>query len=174
MLDLLDNIIIPTLYNKHLNKMDYVACTRFTDATLEENFRYRETRNIPCIYGSPIPNNEKYSGSSRFFVVEMNNTTNQIIGIGVIYNKPQKDRVYIVHDMSVSVCNYNRYIFRGEQWISRDEVPKDLVELFEQILFKGKSHLKRIRGISVVTNKLFTRWGFKEREIVAKVADLFN
>lgn len=154
--------------------MQYIACTRFTDATLEENMRYRESRNIPCIYGSPIPTNEKYSRESRFFIVEMNNTTNQIVGIGLVTNKPQKDRVYIIHDMSISECNYNRYIFRGEQWISRDDLPEDLVEMFDKILFKGKSHLKRIRGISVVTNKLFTRWEYKEADVVSRVANLFN
>lgn len=154
--------------------MQYIACTRFTDATLGENFRYRETRNIPCIYGSPIPTNEKYSRESKLFIVEMNNTTNEIVGIGLVYNKPQKDRVYIIHDMSVSECNYNRYIFRGDKWLARDDLPEELVEIFDKILFKGKSHLKRIRGISVVTNKLFSRWGYKETDIVAKVASLFN
>jgi hypothetical protein len=154
--------------------MQYIACTRFTDETLDENMRYRETRGIPCIYGTPIPTNEKYSRESRFFIVEMNNTTNRIVGIGLVYNKPQKDRVYIIHDMAKSECNYNRYIFRGEQWLKRDDLPEDLVEMFDKILFKGKSHLKRIRGISVVTNKLFTRWEYKEAEVVAKVAALFN
>ena len=152
----------------------YIACTRFTDATLEENSRYRETRNIPCIYGSPVPTNEKYSRESRFFIVEMNNTTNQIVGIGLVYNKPQKDRVYIIHDMGKSECNYNRYIFKGEQWLARASIPEDLVEIFDKILFKGKSHLKRIRGISVVTNKLFARWEYKEAEVLARVASLFN
>ena len=152
--------------------MQYIACTRFTDETLDENMRYRETRGIPCIYGTPIPTNEKYSRESRFFIVEMNNTTNRIVGIGLVYNKPQKDRVYIIH--AKSECNYNRYIFRGEQWLKRDDLPEDLVEMFDKILFKGKSHLKRIRGISVVTNKLFTRWEYKEAEVVAKVAALFN
>ena len=154
--------------------MQYIACTRFTDATLEENMRYRETRGIPCIYGTPIPTNEKYSRDARFFIVEMNNTTNQIVGIGLVLNKPQKDRVYIIHDPAISECNYNRYIFRGDKWIQRGDLPKDLVEMFDKILFKGKSHLKRIRGISVVTNKLFSRWEYKESEVVAKVAMLFE
>ena len=153
--------------------MNYIACTRFTDATLAENFRYRESRDIPCIYGSPIPNNEKYSRGSQLFVVEMNNTTNQIVGIGLVLNIPQKDRVYIIHDMAISECNYNRYIFRGNKWISRDQLPEDLVEMFDKILFKGKSHLKRIRGISVITNKLFSRWEYKEAEVVARVVSLF-
>jgi hypothetical protein len=154
--------------------MFQIACTRFTEQTLMENDRYRETRGIPCIYGSPIPTNEKYSRESQFFVVEMNNTTNRIIGVGLIKNVQQKDRTYIIHDMTVSVCNYNRYIYKGDRWLARDDLPVEIVEMFEKILFKGKSHLKRIRGISVITEKLFKRWEYKQAEIMERMTRIFN
>ena len=154
--------------------MFQIACTRFTEGTLIENFRYRETRAIPCIYGSPIPTNEKYSADTHFFVVEMNNTTNQIVGIGFVQNKPCKDRTYIIHDMTTSVCNYNRYIFKGDKWIPRDQLPASVIEIFDKILFKGKSHLKRIRGVSVVTNKLFSRWEYNQAEIIEQMKTLFE
>lgn len=154
--------------------MFHIACTRFTEQTLMENERYRETRGITCIYGSPIPNNEKYSRESYFFVVEMNNTTNRIIGVGLIENKQQKDRTYIIHDMTVSACNYNRYIYKGDRWLARDDLPVEIVEMFEKILFKGKSHLKRIRGISVVTEKVFTRWEYNQEEMIDRMRAIFN
>jgi len=154
--------------------MFHIACTRFTEQTLMENERYRETRGITCIYGSPIPTNEKYSRESCFFVVEMNNTTNRIIGVGLIQNKQQKDRTYIIHDMTVSACNYNRYIYKGDRWLARDDLPVEMVEVFEKILFKGKSHLKRIRGISVVTEKVFRRWEYNQEEMIDRMRTIFN
>jgi hypothetical protein len=104
----------------------------------------------------------------------MNNTSNQIIGVGLITNMPQKDRTYIIHNMAVAECNYNRYIFKGDKWMGRDNMPTELVEIFEKILFKGKSHLKRIRGISVVTNKLFSRWEYSEAGIINRMKRLFG
>jgi len=154
--------------------MYHIACTRFTDSTWLENFKYRTTRKFGCIYGSPVPTNEKYSRDSQFFVIEMNNTSNQILGVGLITNTPQKDRTYIIHNMAVAECNYNRYIFKGDKWMGRDNMPTELVEIFEKILFKGKSHLKRIRGISVVTNKLFSRWEYSEAGIINRMKRLFG
>jgi len=104
----------------------------------------------------------------------MNNTSNQIIGVGLITNTPQKDRTYIIHNMAVAECNYNRYIFKGDKWMGRDNMPTELGEIFEKILFKGKSHLKRIRGISVVTNKLFSRWEYSEAGIINRMKRLFG
>ena len=154
--------------------MYYIACTRFTDNTWLENSGYRTTRKFGCIYGSPVPTNEKYSRDSQFFIIEMNNTSNQILGVGLITNTPQKDRTYIIHNMAVAECNYNRYIFKGDKWMGRDNMPTELVEIFEKILFKGKSHLKRIRGISVVTNKLFSRWEYSEAGIINRMKRLFG
>ena len=76
--------------------------------------------------------------------------------------------------MAVAECNYNRYIFKGDKWMGRDNMPTELVEIFEKILFKGKSHLKRIRGISVVTNKLFSRWEYSEAGIINRMKRLFG
>jgi len=107
------------------------------------------------------------------FVVEMNNTTNRIEGIGLIKNTPYKDKPCIIYDTTSSACNYNRYIFKGEHCLSRDQLPVDIIGIFEKILFKGKSHLKRIRGISVVTNKLFTRWEYNQQLIITQIKQLF-
>ena len=133
--------------------MFHIACTRFTEQTLMENERYRETRGITCIYGSPIPTNEKYSRESCFFVVEMNNTTNRIIGVGLIQNKQQKDRTYIIHDMTVSACNYNRYIYKSPYRLVIDkieltEMEKRIIAILTQLLFKGACHSKCAQGIT--------------------------
>ena len=154
--------------------MYQIACTQFSEATYTDNLRYRETNNIGCIYCSPVPTNEKYSPETHLFVVEMNNTTNQMMGIGLIKNKRQADKTYLVHDTSNATCNYNRYIYKGERRLAREELPEEIVEIFDKILFKGKSHLKRLRGLSVVTSKVFDRWKYERTDVLEKVLKAFN
>jgi hypothetical protein len=121
-----------------------------------------------------VPTNEKYSPETHLFVVEMNNTTNQMMGIGLIKNKRQADKTYLVHDISNSSCNYNRYIYKGDRRLAREELPEEIIEIFDKILFKGKSHLKRLRGLSVVTSKVFDRWHYERTEVLEKVLKAFN
>ena len=157
-----------------ITTMYQIACTQFSEATYTDNLRFRETNNIGCIYCSPVPTNEKYSPETHLFVVEMNNTTNQMMGIGLIKNKRQADKTYLVHDTSNAACNYNRYIYKGERRLAREELPEEMVDIFDKILFKGKSHLKRLRGLSVVTSKVFDRWNYERTEVLEKVLKAFN
>ena len=156
------------------NKMFKIACTRFTDITIMENYRYRETRKIPCIYCSPVPISETHRRDTYLFVFEMNNTTNQIMGIGLIQNVRQTDRTYIIYNADELAYNFNRYIYRGNYWLSRDQLPENIVEIFDKILFKGKTHLKRMINISVLTNKLFAKWEYNEEEIINQLKQLFS
>ena len=53
--------------------------------------------------------------------------------------------------------NYNRYCFHGKYRINRDEIEREhprLVEIFDYILFKEKTHLKRGIGFTTVPEKL--------------------
>lgn len=75
----------------------------------------------------------------------MNNSTNQLNGIGLIRNSLIVDKPYNIYDDD----NYNRFIYKGDLWISREtilEQDSDILILIENILFKGKSHLKRQGG----------------------------
>jgi hypothetical protein len=125
----------------------YIATTKFNNQTFKENNNYKEKNNISgCIYGVNMLINNKYKYPSRFFVIEMNNETNKIEGIGYISNNPEKIKPKIY-----SNDNFNRYIYKSK-------IPEHLIDIFELILFKGKSNVKRISGISVVTEKLFLHW----------------
>jgi hypothetical protein len=150
-----------------------LASIRFNSETYSESARYREARGIGCIYGSPVPTSEKYSRECRFFVLEMNNTTNQIMGIGLIQNTNKKDRTYIVYDMIQNQYNFNRFIYRGDYWLGRDQLPDEVVALFDKILFKGKSHLKRSVGLTVISDKLFVRWQYEQAAILQQIKQLF-
>ena len=64
-----------------------LVTTRFNNKTWEENHGFRTTRNINgCIYGSPFQLSSNINNNDIVFVIEMNNATNLIEGIGLIRN----------------------------------------------------------------------------------------
>jgi hypothetical protein len=138
-----------------------VATTRFSDATWQENrqFVIKTGREIGCVYASPwtLRCNKRY-----IFVIEMNNSQNCILGIGLIRNhRPisQKYRVYSNND-------YNRYMYLGKRRLDRADIAdKQLLNHLESFCFKGKGHLKRLRGITCIDEK---RWQRHVRAAVAK------
>jgi hypothetical protein len=139
--------------------MFYIASTRFNNETYDENMSYRKTHGIPVIYGTSIPIQTKYDLGSIIFVIEMNNEKNEIEGIGLIRNMLVTDKRYRIYSNN----DYNRFIYHGEYWLSRSQLTdfdSELIEICDNVLFKGKSHLKRQSGISVLTDQLFTNWDY--------------
>lgn len=120
-----------------------LAVTHFNNTTLLENERWRETNNYcGCIYNSPVSIKETIMLFSKIYVIEMNNETNKIIGIGLIKNKiiPKHHKIY-------SDNNYNRYTYYGKKRINASDFDDKVLYELEQRLFKGKNHLKRSQGI---------------------------
>lgn len=152
--------------------MYHIASTRFNNKTYRENLHYREKYEETVIYGTDIKINDKYSPGSLIFVIEMNNDKDQIEGIGLIRNN-------MVHDIKTKIYDnpdYNRYVYRGDYWINRETIlleDKDIVKICDLILFKGKSHMKRVSGISVLTEKIFTNWRFDLKDLREKIRVLF-
>ena len=152
--------------------MFYLACTRFNNETYKENTNYRIKNGEPVIYGSAFKNRETYSVGALIFVAEMNNETNKIEGIGLIKNFLVCDKYYKIYNDN----NYNRYIYRGKYWLSREQLDKldiEISETLNNILFKGKSNMKRMSGITVLTDKLFTNWEYELRDLKNKVKNVF-
>jgi hypothetical protein len=103
----------------------------------------------------------------------MNNTTNKIEGIGLIYNIIKYDKYYRVYDTG----NYNRYIYGSDFRISRNilmEYNPELVKGLEQILFKGKTHMKRGSGITTVPEKLLKHKLFNELNVRKELCEIFK
>ena len=114
--------------------------TRFTAETLAENLRYRDTHQHACIYGLGVPISDKHQ--EPFYVLEMNNTTNELIGIGIISKRTQpRTQIYLNP-------YYNRYIYKGSKYIPAEQIPKDMKQEMEEKLFKGKGHLKRGKSMT--------------------------
>jgi hypothetical protein len=80
------------------------------------------------------------------FILEMNNNTNEIEGIGIIRNMPTR-----CEEVGLKIYNddyYNSYFYHGTYHISRKKILekheniKPLAYL-ENLIFKGSKHLKR-------------------------------
>ena len=133
-----------------------LATTRFDDDTWRENYEYRLRHNIDkgCIYGSPQELSAKIHYESILFVIEMNNSTNLIEGIGLIKNVPYTDKYCQVY----ADFNYNRYIYKSNYRLDRDAIITNgkgtLLDILEYIVFYEKSHLKRGSGFTIINQHL--------------------
>ena len=136
--------------------MYYIGTVRFSNETFQENKKWREENDWNgCIYGSPTPIAKspywrKVGMGAKIFILEMNNDEDRIEGIGLIKN-------YIRYDLSTSIysdSNYNRYIYRSIHRKDRKDIEnKDILKFLETLVFKGKGHLKRSHGISLIPIK---------------------
>jgi hypothetical protein len=129
-----------------------VVTIRYNNDTWQANKNYRDRRELSCIYASPSKLAENIDLDSPVFVIEMNNSTNEIMGIGLIKNK-LADKNYRVQENA----NYNRYIYIGDYHISReiiDNYNSQLVYILDEILFKGRTHSKRGSGLTKIPEKV--------------------
>ena len=71
-----------------------IVTTRFNKDTLLRNYEYRAKHGIKCMYCCPSEMSPKIHYNSPVFVIEMNNSTNKVEGIGLIKNKPESKKYY--------------------------------------------------------------------------------
>lgn len=131
-----------------------IGTTRFNDATWNENKIWREKNHSNgCAYGVMKPITINIPLNSSVFVLEMNNTTNKIMGIGLITNHPDPpENVRIYRDL-----NYCCYLYKGKCRIDRStfsERENIIIRIFEYLVFENKSHLKRGQGITSLPEKM--------------------
>ena len=154
-----------------MNHLTLVS-TRFNENTWAENRSYRTKHtNVACIYGSPKPLPEKILLNSLLLVVEMNNTFNQIEGIGLVRNYSK------MNGSIYSTGNFNRYTYQGKYRVDREQLIKtnpELVEGLEKVLFKGKTHMKRGSGFTTIPEKLWKDRIWEERDVKKELKELFQ
>lgn len=123
-----------------------IATTRFNNYTWLENQQFRETHTqIGCIYPCPELTSQSIHADAILFILEMNNETNKIMGVGMVRNRPstQPYRVY-------SNGNYNRYSYVGKMRIDRKQMTEEedrIMKVFDILCFRGPRHMKRLQGI---------------------------
>jgi len=91
------------LYKKSLRTQ--LLTSRFTTETSVENELYRKKYKMTgCVYCCPDPISKTILPDSNMFILEMNNDTNKIIGIGLIKNRPISSKLRVYNN-----GNYNKY-----------------------------------------------------------------
>lgn len=128
--------------------MNKLAVTHFNNHTYNENDRWRKNKEYNgCIYNCPVRIKDSIPIGSKIYIIEMNNESNTIIGIGLITNRVISKRYKIYSDN-----NYNRYTYQGKKRIDSNLLDEVTLKCLETRLFKGKKHLKRSQGIAEVPN----------------------
>ena len=126
-----------------------VCITRYNNATWRERTAWLAANpEYKCIYKSPVAIKSNIPYESPLFVIEMNNDTNRIMGIGRIVNEIRADRSYRIYTDQ----NYNRYTYLGRQRLDRADIVRSrekarVIETLERMLFYGGRHAKRGQGI---------------------------
>ena len=124
----------------------HIVTTRFNNNTWVENEAYRTQYPVlKCVYATPELNSERFLPDGVLFVLEMNNDTNRLMGIGMVRNRAivKKHRVY-------SNENYNRYAYVGKHRIDRKDMTAEeevVARVFDVLCFTGARHMKRLQGI---------------------------
>ena len=128
----------------------YTVCiTRYNNQTWAERTAWLSAHpEYACIYKAPVAIKPNIPYESPLFVLEMNNDTNQIMGIGYIVNEIRADRSYRMYTEQ----NYNRYTYLGRRRVDRAALMQSkasaaIIEMLERLLFYGARHAKRGQGI---------------------------
>ncbi len=131
----------------------YIATTRFTNYTYNENLEWRERFKWKgCVYGLNKKMPLTIPHLAMVYVIEMNNDQNKIMGIGLVRNYINPKYKICIYK---SDTNYNRYIYNSAYRKDRGEINKKMLEALELILFKGYGHYKRGQGITAIPWKRF-------------------
>ena len=116
-----------------------------------------------CIYNLKNRISDQNLYDKPYFVLEMNNEINKVMGIGVIKNKISKRKVKIY-----SNPYFNRYCYEGNKFIKlydiennksllEKEIYDNFIELFEKIIFYGKGHMKRGQSMTHFPKKKISK-----------------
>jgi hypothetical protein len=148
-----------------------VVTSRFNNQTRDANYTYRLRKGFECMYCTPLELSPKIPYDTPIFVIEMNNSTNKIEGIGFIKNKPETNKYYKVHEDG----NTNRFTYIGKYFMNRELIDKHnplLVYILEKMLFKGYTHSKRGSGLTMIPENLVK--AEKDMNVKKEINKLFS
>ena len=174
------------------NRFDILS-TRFTSNTYLELYRYKNQKGIEnqSLYGVKSTIGQNVDIHKYLFILEMNNTINKIVGIGMIKNFKSKNQdIQIYNDTSLNnhiymssfhiqlidpirINNYSKSSLNKNKVpdIYCENIPSEFIDLMEDEIipncFFGKGHIKRGGG--------FTRYPlkFQKPDILKKFIKLF-
>lgn len=151
---------------------NFILTSRFNESTWNENKEYRKTHSqISCVYCSPDPISQSIPNDSVMFILEMNNDTNEIMGIGLVRNHPILNK-YHVYDNG----NYNRYVYVGKNRIDRTDMTEkeeQIMKAFDILCFTGNRHMKRGQGLKSFPIDILYRCS-KKVDLVKFISEMFK
>lgn len=172
----------PDVYDYIRTMKSFLATTRFNDATWRENQAFVKksvedgtlSTKVQCLYPCSVAIGESVPMSANVFVLEMNNDTNLVMGIGLIKNTMPAFHKYTVY----SEDKYNTYVYQGAYHIPRENLNDDelkVLRLLEHCCFKGKRHQKRMQGIKVFPHDmLYDCYKDGGQDLVQEIAGMFK
>ena len=167
----------PRIYRKQLRTFriglrNQLLTSRFTTSTWNENINYRKRYpDVGCVYCSPGPITKIITVDANIFMLEMNNDTNQILGVGLIQNKPTIGKLN-VYDRG----NYNRYTFIGKMRIDRQDMNEEevlVMNIFDILCFRGNKHMKRGQGLTSFPTELLYMLS-KKIDLLKYIGNMFK
>jgi len=151
-----------------------LVSTRFDSLTLKENTSFKNKHQIiGCIYGQPRLMHKSIKINEDVFVIEMNNTLNIIEGIGLIKNITYRDKNYKIYTSE----SHNQHIYKSKYRIDREHLiqyNEKLVIILDNMLFKGRGHLKRGYGFTSITEKIMNKIEYKNFDLIYEIKILFE
>ena len=173
-------LIVPTeqkIYRKRITEFKrvfrhFLLTSRFNNHTWSENSSFRQKyKNHGCVYCSPDLISASIPPNAIMFILEMNNDTNRILGVGMVRNHPFINR-YTVYDNR----NYNRYMFSGKTRIDRSEMTPEeerVFTAFDILCFTGNKHMKRGQGLKSFPADILYRC-LPRLDLLQFIADMFK
>lgn len=137
-------------------KKQFILTSRFNNDTWFQNCNFRSKfSKISCIYCSPVMVSTRIPIDAILFILEMNNDTNKIIGIGMLRNHPSNQKFPVYENF-----NYNRYQYIGKYRIDRNEMTSEeeiIMKVFDMLCFRGNKHQKRGHGLKAFPFEMLYR-----------------
>ena len=176
--------------NCEVGRVYDIYTTRFTSDTYYQNMRFKQNINWNGSLYSTMLTFPVNAPDKLLFILDMNNTTNKIVGIGLVQNKLAKDQDVNMYSNPA----FNNYIYKSTYYISlthnyspydceedqtHDENENEneneneshwrkfIEDEFEAKLFYGKSHSKRGGSFMIFPKK------FKQRKHLLFLISLF-
>lgn len=150
----------------------FIVTSRFNDRTWGENQVFRRQHpKFGCIYCAPTTITSMVPVDTPIFVLEMNNDTNRIMGVGMVKNHPYMN-AFAVYENG----NYNRYQYVGRTRIDRADMTLDeetIMRVFDILCFTGNKHQKRGHGLKLFPLDMLYRC-MKLRDLVGFLRQMFQ
>ena len=161
--------------SKEVSNHNYTLMTsRFNNQTFGENEIYRKRhKKIGCIYCTEERVAYGVEIDKIMFVLEMNNDTNKIMGIGMIRNRTTNERHIVYNNF-----NYNRYHYVGKHRICRDDLNESeefIMKVLDKLCFTGRFHMKRGQGLRMFPPRFTNNLMKKEKvDVVDIIRTMFK